>query len=68
MYASLPELNIWSDKKQNEKIDHIRNNPMAHGLVPHPGDWPRLKAYDDFLSRAVEPRTTSWVGSRTFSQ
>ena len=40
MYASLPDLNIWSDKKQNEKIDYMHNNPVARGLVSHPGDWP----------------------------
>ena len=33
-------MNIWSDKKQNEKIDYIHNNPVVRGLVAHPGDWP----------------------------
>ncbi len=33
-------MNIWSDKKQNEKIDYIHNNPVARGWVAHPGDWP----------------------------
>ena len=34
------DMNIWSDQKQNEKIDYIHNNPVARGLVSHPGDWP----------------------------
>ena len=34
------DMNIWSDKKQNEKIDYMHNNPVARGLVAHPGDWP----------------------------
>jgi putative transposase len=34
------DMNIWSDKKQNEKIDYIHNNPVVRGLVAHPGDWP----------------------------
>jgi putative transposase len=33
------DMNIWSDKKQNEKIDYMHNNPVARGLVVHPGDW-----------------------------
>jgi hypothetical protein len=32
--------NIWSDKKQNEEIDDIHNNPVVRGLAAHPGDWP----------------------------
>jgi putative transposase len=34
------DMNIWSDKKQNEKIDYIHNNPVARGLVGSPGEWP----------------------------
>ncbi len=34
------DMNIYSDKKQNEKMDYIHNNPVARGLVAHPGDWP----------------------------
>ncbi|MDR3678173.1 MAG: hypothetical protein P4N24_22010 [Acidobacteriota bacterium] len=34
------DMNIYRDKKQNEKIDYIHNNPVARGLVAHPGDWP----------------------------
>jgi putative transposase len=33
------DLNIYTDKMQNEKIDYIHNNPVARGLVDHPGDW-----------------------------
>jgi hypothetical protein len=40
---SLSDLNIWSDKKQNEKIDYIHNNPVARGLVSHSGGWPRSR-------------------------
>jgi len=34
------DLNIWSDKKQNEKIDYMHNNPVVRGLVEHVADWP----------------------------
>ncbi len=33
-------MNIWSEKKQNEKIENMRNHPVARGLVAHLGDWP----------------------------
>jgi hypothetical protein len=32
-------MNIWSDKKQNEKFDYIHHNPAARGWVAHSGDW-----------------------------
>ena len=34
------DMNIWSEKKQNEKIENMRNHPVARGLVAHLGDWP----------------------------
>jgi len=33
-------MNIWSDKKKNEKIDYMHNDPVARGLVAHPGGCP----------------------------
>jgi hypothetical protein len=33
-------MNIGSEKKQNEKIDYMHNNPLKRSLVAHPGDWP----------------------------
>ena len=33
------DMNIYTDKKQNEKIDYIHNNPVVRGLVEHPGEW-----------------------------
>ncbi|MGA2987397.1 MAG: hypothetical protein ABSG32_26675 [Terriglobia bacterium] len=33
-------MNIWSEKKRNQKIDYMHNNPIKRGLVAHPGDWP----------------------------
>jgi len=33
-------MNIWSEKKQDEKIDSMHNNPAERGLVAHAGDWP----------------------------
>ena len=33
-------MNIWSEKKRIEKIDHMPNNPVKRVLVVQPGDWP----------------------------
>ena len=31
---------VWSDKKQNEKIDYIHNNPVARVWCPTPATGP----------------------------
>jgi len=33
-------MNLWSDKKQNEKIDYMHDNPLVRGLLDHVADWP----------------------------
>jgi len=33
------DMNIWSRKKQLEKLDYMHNNPVARRLVGSPGDW-----------------------------
>ncbi len=34
------DLNVWSEKKQSEKLSYVHNNPVKGGLVKEPGDWP----------------------------
>jgi hypothetical protein len=34
------DMNIWSEKKQLEKLDYIHNNPAVQRLVSEPGAWP----------------------------
>jgi len=34
------DMNIWSPKKRDEKLNYMHNNPVQRGLVKHPGDWP----------------------------
>ena len=34
------DMNIWSEKKQLEKLDYMHNNPVERKLVKSPGDWP----------------------------
>jgi len=32
--------NVYSEKKRLEKLNYMHNNPVKHGLVKEPGDWP----------------------------
>jgi REP element-mobilizing transposase RayT len=34
------DMNIWSEKKINEKLDYVHNNPVERKLAGSPGDWP----------------------------
>jgi putative transposase len=34
------DFNVYSRKKQNEKLDYMHANPVIRGLVKHPKDWP----------------------------
>jgi len=33
------DMNIWSPKKRNEKLNYMHNNPVKRGLVTHPCEW-----------------------------
>jgi hypothetical protein len=33
-------MNIWSPKKRDEKLNYMHNNPVRRGLVKHPGGRP----------------------------
>ncbi|HEV2245619.1 MAG TPA: hypothetical protein VGW37_03120 [Terriglobia bacterium] len=33
-------MNIWTEKKQLEKLDYMHNNPVTRRLVGSPRDWP----------------------------
>ena len=34
------DMNIWTPKKRDEKLNYMHNNPVKRGLVKEPGDWP----------------------------
>ena len=34
------DMNIWTPKKREEKLNYMHYNPVKRGLVTHPGDWP----------------------------
>jgi hypothetical protein len=35
------DMNIWTARKLEEKLNCLPNNPVKRGLVKEPGDWPR---------------------------
>ncbi|MGO8733336.1 MAG: hypothetical protein ACLQVM_11145 [Terriglobia bacterium] len=34
------DMNIWTAKKREEKLNYMHNNPVKRGFVRQPGDWP----------------------------
>jgi REP element-mobilizing transposase RayT len=34
------DMNIWSAKEREEKLNYMHNNPVKRGLVKQPGNWP----------------------------
>jgi putative transposase len=35
------DFNVWSARKQSEKLEYMHANPVKRRLVRHPRDWPR---------------------------
>ncbi len=33
------DFNVWTAKKETEKLKYLHRNPVARGLVPRPEDW-----------------------------
>ncbi len=48
------DFNVFTDRKQIEKIKYIHRNPVTRGLVERPEDWPH-SSYLTYLQR--EQRT-----------
>jgi hypothetical protein len=46
------DMNIWSPKKRDEKLNYMHNNAVKRGLVKHPGDWPWSSWRFDFWNDA----------------
>jgi hypothetical protein len=34
------DMTAWSEKKIQEKLNYVHNNPLKRGLVAQPGGWP----------------------------
>jgi REP element-mobilizing transposase RayT len=52
------DMNIWSEKKIQEKLNYMHNNPVKRGLVAQPGEWPwscwRYYYFDDSSVLAMD--------------
>jgi putative transposase len=48
------DFNVWSRKKEIEKIDYMHMNPVKRGLVAHPKDW-RWSSYARYQGLSVAP-------------
>jgi hypothetical protein len=33
------DFNVWSAKRESEKLGHMHRNPVERGLVSEPGQW-----------------------------
>ena len=56
------DFNVWSAKKQKEKIDYIHGNPVKRGLVERPEQWPwsSCRAYMCGETGPVRVRFQEW--------
>jgi putative transposase len=34
------DFNVWSQRKESEKLHYMHQNPVVRGLVHQPEDWP----------------------------
>jgi putative transposase len=50
---------VYSEKKRLEKLIYLHNNPVKHGLVKSPGEWPwsSFRFYELTI-----PRSSGWTG------
>lgn len=46
------DLNVWSEKKQREKLDYMHANPVTRGLVASADQWPWSSFRSYFLEDA----------------
>ena len=42
------DFNVWTAKKQTEKLKYLHRNPVIHGLVAKPEDW-QWSSYRHYL-------------------
>jgi putative transposase len=48
------DFNVWSAKKEAEKLDYIHYNPVQRGLVLDPADW-RWSSFRYYAFQEVGP-------------
>ena len=54
------DFNVFSEEKQNEKINYMHNNPVKRGLVSSPAEW-RWSSYRAYALRERGPVNMDWL-------
>jgi putative transposase len=59
------DFNVWTAKKQIEKLKYLHRNPVTRGLVANPEDWEwsSFQHYATGVERTVEIES-EWTASR----
>jgi putative transposase len=59
------DFNVWTAKKQTEKLKYLHRNPVTRGLVARPEDWP-WSSYRHYASGAegVVEIESQWTAHR----
>jgi putative transposase len=59
------DFNVWTAKKETEKLKYLHRNPVTRGLVARPEDWP-CSSYRHYASRAegVVEIESQWTALR----
>jgi|SRR5271165_6989296 len=57
------DFNVWSARKQVEKLRYMRRNPVKRGLVERPeqGKWSSLRAYSYGETGPVRVKFQEWA-------
>jgi len=54
------DFNVWSQRKETEKLHYMHQNPVARGLIQRPEDW-KWSSFAAYASGAVGPvRINDW--------
>ncbi len=56
------EHTIRDDRDYGAHLDYIHFNPVKHGLVPHPADWP-FSSFRRCVARGLYP--ADWLGGES---
>ncbi|HXJ87665.1 MAG TPA: hypothetical protein VMS18_12660 [Candidatus Binatia bacterium] len=54
------DFNVWSQRKEVEKLEYIHRNPVVRGLVEKPDDWPWSSYRSYAYGEAGQVRINDW--------
>ena len=56
------DFNLWSQRKEVEKLRHMHRNPVVRGRVADPADWPWSSYRSYAYGEAGPVRINDWTG------